>query len=97
MKSCIKTVYVISENFYHFYLGSKARQTKDVDKISRTIEAEPYAYFLYDGLVRMVYVYVRVKNADQTIFNVGVSFCANFCKDFLEIRTKGNTLTLKIV
>ena len=38
-----------------------------------------YTYFLSDGLCQ--YVFFRVTNSDQTIFNLGVSFCADFCTD----------------
>ena len=31
-------------------------------------------------------VFVRVTHSDQTIFNAGVSFCADFCTDYLFVQ-----------
>ena len=54
-------------------------------------EANLYMYKVVFLFMRIIYptdyvrtVFVRVTNSDQIIFNVGVSFCADFCTDYLD-------------
>ena len=125
MKSCIKTVYVISENLSFVVIVRKIDvRTHGNDNIKNrvirflsffcrrfksTTDKRRGQNLTHHRSEALCILFLRrtcpcglrlrpcQKKADQTIFNVGVSFCANFCMDFLEIRTKGNTLTLKIV